>query len=90
MLVCLSSRCSRRRRRHPSLTSPLIPPPPPTTKSRCTELKAELRASLLRAGVRSMRVVPVKRRYAFEDPRIPHGCHWMLKVRGGKDDDDDD
>lgn len=65
------------------------PPHPPThtspTQGRCADLKAELRALLLKHGVKSMRVVPVKRRYAFEDASIPHGEQWVLKVgaRGG-------
>jgi hypothetical protein len=29
-----------------------------------------------------MRVVPVKRNYAFEEEGIPHGDQWVLKVRG--------
>jgi len=65
------------------------PPHPPThtspTQGRCADLKAELRALLLKHGVKSMRVVPVKRRYAFEDASIPHGEQWVLKVgaKGG-------
>ncbi|KIY94207.1 DNA polymerase alpha subunit A, partial [Monoraphidium neglectum] len=49
--------------------------------ARAADLKAELRALLLRQGVRSMRVVPVRRNYAFEDPSVPHGEQWVLKVR---------
>jgi DNA polymerase alpha subunit A len=48
---------------------------------RCAALKAELRALLLSHGIKSMRVVPVKRSYAFEDPAIPHREQWVLKVR---------
>jgi hypothetical protein len=50
-------------------------------QGRAADLKAELRALLLRQGVRSMRVVPVKRNYAFEDPAVPHGEQWVIKVR---------
>eukprot|EP00775_Hariotina_reticulata_P008338 gene8338-8523_t len=48
---------------------------------RCGELKAELRALMLSHGIRTMRVVPVKRSYAFEDPAIPARDQWVIKVR---------
>ena len=32
-------------------------------------------------GITSFVVKPVKRSYAFEDPNIPHGVQWVLKVR---------
>lgn len=51
-------------------------------QGRATDLKAELRALFLKHGVKSMRVVPVKRNYAFEDAAVPHGEQWVLKVRG--------
>jgi hypothetical protein len=48
--------------------------------ARCTELKAELRALMLRHGIKSMRLVPVKRNYAFEDTSIPAREQWVIKV----------
>lgn len=48
--------------------------------SRCTELKAELRSVMLRHGIKSMRLVPVKRNYAFEDTAIPPREQWVIKV----------
>jgi DNA polymerase alpha subunit A len=48
---------------------------------RCTELKGELRALMLRHGIKSMRLVPVKRSYAFEDGAIPARSQWVIKVR---------
>ena len=44
-------------------------------------MKAELRELLSRHGITSFVVKPVKRSYAFEDPNIPHGLQWVLKVR---------
>jgi hypothetical protein len=70
---------------NPRLRPPPARPPrpePPPKQARAADLKAELRALLLRQGVRSMRVVPVKRNYAFEEEGIPHGEQWVLKVRG--------
>lgn len=51
--------------------------------SRCTDLKAEIRAVMLKHGVKTMRLVPVKRSYAFEDPSIPAREQWVLKVSYG-------
>lgn len=48
--------------------------------SRCTDLKAEIRAVMLKHGIKTMRLVPVKRHYAFEDPNIPSREQWVLKV----------
>lgn len=56
----------------------------PPQQTRAADLKAELRSLLLRQGIKSMRVVPVKRNYAFEDPSVPHGEQWVLKVRTGR------
>lgn len=53
--------------------------------ARCTELKAELRALMLRHGIKSMRLVPVKRNYAFEDTSIPAREQWVIKVSAGGD-----
>jgi hypothetical protein len=44
-------------------------------------LKAEVKALMERHGVKNSRAKPVKRKYAFEDPAIPHGEQWVLKVR---------
>ena len=63
------------------LTPPRARVPREPRQGRASDLKAELRALLLRHGVRSMRVVPVKRNYAFEDPGVAHGEQWVLKVR---------
>eukprot|EP00883_Tetradesmus_obliquus_P007895 jgi/Sobl393_1/18556/SZX64231.1 len=49
--------------------------------ARCGELKAEIRALMLSHGVKAMRLMPVKRSYAFEDPAIPQREQWVLKVR---------
>jgi len=43
---------------------------------------------MLRHGIKSMRLVPVKRNYAFEDTAIPAREQWVIKVcvwwwRGG-------
>lgn len=53
--------------------------------SRCTDLKAEIRAVMLKHGIKTMRLVPVKRNYAFENSSIPAREQWVLKV--GKDID---
>ncbi|KAL6757111.1 hypothetical protein V8C86DRAFT_3135851 [Haematococcus lacustris] len=50
-------------------------------QERCSAVKAELREVLQRHGIRSFRMVPVKRSYAFEVPGVPHGEQWCLKVR---------
>jgi DNA polymerase alpha subunit A len=47
---------------------------------RCGELKAELRGLMLSHGIKTMRVVPVKRSYAFEDLAIPAREQWVIKV----------
>ena len=46
-----------------------------------SELKAEVRELLATHGITSFVVKPVKRSYAFENRAIPHGQHWVLKVR---------
>jgi hypothetical protein len=38
---------------------------------------------MLRHGVKAMRLVPVKRNYAFEDPAIPSREQWVIKVGAG-------
>lgn len=48
--------------------------------ARCTDLKSELRTLMLQHGIKSMRLVPVKRSYAFEDPNIPAREQWVIKV----------
>lgn len=48
--------------------------------ARCTDLKSELRSLMLQHGIKSMRLVPVKRSYAFEDPNIPAREQWVIKV----------
>ncbi len=52
-----------------------------TVQERSTDLKAEVRALLLKHGVKHMRMVPKNRDYAFEHPDVPHGKQWVLKVR---------
>jgi hypothetical protein len=47
---------------------------------RCGELKAEIRALMLAHGIKAMRLMPVKRSYAFEDPAIPSREQWVIKV----------
>jgi hypothetical protein len=50
------------------------------TQERCSAAKAELREILAKHGIKSFRMVPVKRSYAFEDPAVPHGEQWVIKV----------
>ncbi|KAG2500449.1 hypothetical protein HYH03_002016 [Edaphochlamys debaryana] len=50
-------------------------------QERCAPLKDELRSLLSKAGVSAMRMVPVRRSYAFEHKEVPHGEQWVLKVR---------
>ena len=50
-------------------------------QGQAADLKAELRELLSSHGITSFVVKPVKRSYAFEDPNIPHGQQWVLKVR---------
>jgi hypothetical protein len=38
---------------------------------------------MLKHGIKSMRLVPVKRNYAFEDPAIPTREQWVIKVLSG-------
>ena len=67
----------------PTLTS-LLPPCPPARRLQqaFSEVKAEVRELLARQyGVTQMTMKPVLRQYAFEDPAIPHGKQWVLKVR---------
>jgi hypothetical protein len=44
-------------------------------------VKEEVRALLQRSGVATMRMMPVRRSYAFENRSVPHGEQWVLKVR---------
>ena len=46
-----------------------------------SELKQEVRQLLAAHGISQFTMKPVQRGYAFEDPGIPHGQHWMLKVK---------
>lgn len=46
-----------------------------------SELKQEVRQLLAAHGISQFTMKPVQRGYAFEDPAIPHGQHWMLKVK---------
>jgi hypothetical protein len=48
---------------------------------RCAALKSELRGLLTKAGVKSFRLMPVKRAYAWESAAIPRGEQWCMKVR---------
>ncbi|GFR41814.1 hypothetical protein Agub_g2584, partial [Astrephomene gubernaculifera] len=50
-------------------------------QERCSAVREEVRSLLSRAGVSSLRMVPVKRSYAFEHPEVPHGEQWVIKVR---------
>ncbi|EFJ41338.1 hypothetical protein VOLCADRAFT_107737 [Volvox carteri f. nagariensis] len=50
-------------------------------QERCSSVREEVRGLLTRAGVGSMRMVPVKRSYAFEVKDVPHGEQWVIKVR---------
>ena len=47
--------------------------------SRAADLKAELRERLSHHCT-EMAMRPVRRDYAFDDPRIPRGTQWLLKV----------
>jgi DNA polymerase alpha subunit A len=67
----------------PAQLLPVRLPPLPPLQERFTDVKAEVRALLVRAGVKSMRMVPVKRNYAFELPDVPAGEQWVLKVMDG-------
>lgn len=47
----------------------------------CAEpVKQEVRAHLLKAGVKKFRMKPVKRKYAFEEQCVSHGEQYVLKV----------
>ncbi|GLC52568.1 hypothetical protein PLESTB_000644200 [Pleodorina starrii] len=50
-------------------------------QERCAPLREEVRGLLSKAGVGAMRMVPVKRSYAFENKDVPQGEQWVLKVR---------
>ncbi|KAG2444014.1 hypothetical protein HYH02_009213 [Chlamydomonas schloesseri] len=50
-------------------------------QERCGPLRDEVRALLTKAGVGAMRMVPVRRSYAFESREVPHGEQWVIKVR---------
>ncbi|MEW5309278.1 MAG: hypothetical protein WDW38_001174 [Sanguina aurantia] len=60
-------------------------PPPfpnlPPAQGLCGELKQELRDVLLRHGIRNPTIKPVRRSYAFEQPGVPHGEQYVLKVK---------
>jgi hypothetical protein len=45
------------------------------------ELKDEVRDLLSARGVSSMKLRPVRRNYAFENPDVAHGAQWVLKVK---------
>lgn len=53
----------------------------PGLQGRCTDMKAEVRELLSSHKIKNMRMVPVKRNYAFEHPSVAHGEQWLLKVR---------
>ena len=55
---------------------------PACLQERCGPVKEEVRALLQRSGVATMRMMPVRRSYAFENRAVPHGEQWVLKVRG--------
>ena len=44
------------------------------------ELKQEVRAVLNRHGIKNFTMKPVKRGYSFEEPEVPHGRQYVLKV----------
>ncbi|PNW83953.1 hypothetical protein CHLRE_04g214350v5 [Chlamydomonas reinhardtii] len=50
-------------------------------QERCGPLRDEVRSLLTKAGVSAMRMVPVRRSYAFENRDVPHGEQWVIKVR---------
>ncbi|GIM16515.1 hypothetical protein Vretimale_19154 [Volvox reticuliferus] len=50
-------------------------------QERCSSVREEVRGLLTKAGVSSMRMMPVKRSYAFENKDVPHGEQWVIKVR---------
>lgn len=50
-------------------------------QERFTDMKAEIRGLLVQQGVKAMRMVPVKRSYAFENTNVASGEQWVLKVR---------
>ncbi|GLI66368.1 hypothetical protein VaNZ11_010151 [Volvox africanus] len=50
-------------------------------QERCSSVRDEVRGLLTRAGVSSLRMMPVKRNYAFESKEVPHGEQWVIKVR---------
>lgn len=54
------------------------------TQGLCGELKQELRDVLLRHGIRNPTIKPVRRSYAFEQPGVPHGEQYVLKVGGSR------
>ena len=45
------------------------------------DLKQEVRQLLAANGISQFTMKPVQRSYAFEDPNIPHGQQWVLKVK---------
>ncbi|GIL61548.1 hypothetical protein Vafri_16011, partial [Volvox africanus] len=50
-------------------------------QERCSSVREEVRGLLTKAGVSSLRMMPVKRNYAFESKEVPHGEQWVIKVR---------
>jgi hypothetical protein len=46
-----------------------------------SDLKAEVRELLAAKGIIKFVIKPVKRKYAFEVPDVPHCEQWVLKVR---------
>lgn len=61
---------------------------PSSPQERCSSVREEVRGLLTRAGVGSMRIVPVRRSYAFENKDVPHGEQWVLKVRAWGENSD--
>ena len=49
--------------------------------AKCASLKSELRALLGKHGISNYTMSPVKRTYAFENPRIPRGEQYVVKIR---------
>ena len=45
------------------------------------DLKGEVRELLAAKGITKFVIKPVKRRYAFDVPGVPHRDQWVLKVR---------
>lgn len=58
----------------------LVPASFRSPQERCAPLREEVRGLLTKAGVSSLRMMPVKRSYGFENREVPHGPQWVLKV----------